>query len=207
MKIMKKDKLEKFIVENREGFNDLEAPPMLWQAIKNSMADTGNNTAPRADTDSISSNSRGKIFRIGSIAWKAAAAILIFASAWYLNDYMDQSRPGNRVKSVAAVPMDNPVLNELSDAEAFYTSQINSRQAELAQYAKEHPEIIADLKKEFQELDKSNLELRKDLAESNADEKVVEAIIQSYRIKLSILEQMLSEMHEGRTGKSATTNL
>jgi hypothetical protein len=181
---MKEDKLEKFVAENREEFNNLEAPPSLWQAIEREIAPTGS----------------GKKLRFGSIAWKAAAAILIFASAWYLNDYFDSAPHTKQAKAIEHKTVSSPALNELSDAEAYYTSQINSRQAELAQYAREHPKIIADLKKEFHQMDLNNVQLNKDLAESNADEKVIEAIMQSYRVKLEILEQMLLELRKSKGG-------
>ena len=134
-----------------------------------------------------------------SYTWKVAAAILIFTSAWLLNDYMDQNKTSGR-NFTSAETSASPELTELSDAEAYYTSQISSKQAELAQYAKQHPEIIEDLKKEFVEMDKSKAELKKDLAESNADEKVIEAIILSYRVKLEILDQMLTEMRKSKEG-------
>ena len=105
----------------------------------------------------------------------------------------------------------SPELTELADAEAFYTSQISSKQMELAQYAKQHPEIIEDLKREFTEMDLSKAELEKDLAESNADEKVIEAIILSYRVKLEILDQMLTELRKSKEAnapqKPVETNL
>jgi len=202
---MKKDKLEKFVIENREGFNDLEVPPMLWNAIEKQTAGFQGKLVPAEGGKADSTNSPGKMLRIGTIAWRAAAAILIFASAWYLNDYFDKSPAKTAHTTVSPAPVTSPVMNELSDVEAYYTTQINSRQLELAKYSREHPEIIEDLKKEFLNLDKGSQELRKDLAESNADEKVVEAIIQSYRVKLDILEQMLSEMQKGRAAHSETT--
>ncbi|MBK6962632.1 MAG: hypothetical protein IPH20_01515 [Bacteroidales bacterium] len=58
----------------------------------------------------------------------------------------------------------------------------------------EHPEIIKDLKKEFREMDKKKAALKNDLEESNADEKVIEAIILSYRVKIEILDEMLQEL-------------
>jgi hypothetical protein len=181
MKMERKDRLEKYIENNKDGFNDLEVPALAWQEIEKS----------------LNKPSKRRTFPIASFAWKAAAAILIFASAWYLNDFVDKPAKVQTGKTVAMPSVSSPVLNELSDAEAYYTSQINSRQAELANYAKEHPEIIEDLRKEFKELDRNNIELKRDLAESNADVKVIEAIIQSYRIKLEILEQMLTEMKDG----------
>jgi hypothetical protein len=174
---MKKDKLEQFVQENAGGFNTLEPPAMAWSAIEKEF--------PVARKPGVR--------KLWPYVWKVAAAVLIFASAWMLNDYLDlngqKQTAGQRKGSV-----ENPALSELQDAEAYYTSQINSKQAELAAYASEHPEIIADLKMEFSEMDKKKAELKDDLKESNADEKVIEAIILSYRVKLEILDQMLSEL-------------
>lgn len=176
----KKDLLEQYVVENRKGFDDQDVPPMLWNSIEEKL-------------DALQPK---KQRRIMPYIWRAAAAILIFASAWYLNDYMD-SKPGSKTNAPAqSASIPNPALSELSDAEAYYTSQINSRQAELIKYTREHPEIMEDLKREFRELDQNNVELKRDLAESNADEKVIEAIIQSYRVKLGILEEMLTELQK-----------
>lgn len=174
---MEKDKLEQFVRENAGGFNSLEPPHMAWEAIEKEL--------PVAR--------KSNIRKLWPYAWKVAAAVVIFASAWMLNDYVDlngQRQTAGQRKE----PVENPALNELQDTEAYYTSQINSKQAELAAFASEHPEIIADLKREFSEMDKKKAELKDDLEESNADEKVIEAIILSYRVKLEILDQMLSEL-------------
>ena len=52
-------------------------------------------------------------------------------------------------------------------------------------------------------------QLEKDLAQSNADEKVIEAIILSYRVKLEILDQMLAELRKSKetTQKPVETKL
>ncbi|MHC1776076.1 MAG: hypothetical protein AB9834_11755 [Lentimicrobium sp.] len=181
---MEKDKLEQFIRENAGGFNTLEPPAMAWDAIEKEL--------PVA---------RKPIIRkIWPYAWKVAAAVLIFASAWMLNDYADMNGKNQtaRERSKSAA---NPALNELQDTEAYYTSQITGKQAELEAFASEHPEIIEDLKKEFREMDKKKAALKNDLEESNADEKVIEAIILSYRIKIEILDEMLQELHRSEGSK------
>lgn len=174
---MKKDKLEQFVRENAEGFNAFEPPAMAWDAIENEL--------PVAR--------KPVIRKLWPYAWKVAAAVLIFASAWMLHDYVDL----NSQKKIAVqqrIADENPVLSELQDAEAYYTSQISSKQAELAAFSIEYPEIIEDLKKEFTEMDKKKALLKNDLKESNADEKVIEAIILSYRVKIEILDEMLQEL-------------
>lgn len=192
---MKEDKLEQFVRENTQSFDNLEPPVMAWEAIEKELP------APKQTA----------VRKLWPYAWKAAAAILIFASAWMLNDYTDKDKKTPENEIVKSEVQTNPELTELLDAEAYYTTQISSKQAELAKYAQQNPEIIEDLKKEFTEMDKSKAELRKDLAESNADEKVIEAIILSYRVKLEILDQMLAEMRKAKEGnntqQSVETNL
>jgi len=192
---MKEDKLEQFVRENTQSFDNLEPPVMAWEAIEKELP------APKQTA----------VRKLWPYVWKAAAAILIFTSAWMLNDYTDKDKKTPENEIVKSEIQTNPELTELLDAEAYYTTQISSKQAELAKYAQQNPEIIEDLKKEFTEMDKSKAELRKDLAESNADEKVIEAIILSYRVKLEILDQMLAEMRKAKEGnttqQSVETNL
>jgi len=183
---MKEDKLEQFVRENTQSFDNLEPPVMAWEAIEKELP------APKQTA----------VRKLWPYVWKAAAAILIFTSAWMLNDYTDKDKKTPENEIVKSEIQTNPELTELLDAEAYYTTQISSKQAELAKYAQQNPEIIEDLKKEFTEMDKIKAELRKDLAESNADEKVIEAIILSYRVKLEILDQMLAEMRKAKEGNN-----
>jgi hypothetical protein len=179
---MKKDKIIEFIHENRPEFDDLEPSPFAWDRIENR----------------INSQNERPILRINHWVWKAAVLICVFASAWFLHDYIDHQSE-KKVVTIAGSITGPSVLNELAEGEAYYTAQINNKQAELEKYTREHPEIMDDLKREFRELDRDNLQLKEDLVESNANEKVIEAIMQSYRIKLQILEQVLSELKGSRS--------
>lgn len=182
---MKEDTLEKFVRDNAESFNSLDPPAMNWGGIENE-----NSSAKQTITR-----------KLWPYAWKVAAAILIFTSAWLLNDYVDQKKTTKKYSENTDAAIGSE-LTQLSDAEAYYTSKISSKQAELEKYARQNPEIIEDLKKEFTEMDKSKAELKKDLAESNSDEKVIEAIILSYRVKLEILDQMLTELRKTKEGSA-----
>lgn len=191
---MNENKLEQFVRKNAEAFDSHEPPAMAWDSIEKELP------VPKPTL----------VRTLWPYAWKVAAAVLIFTSAWLLNDYRDQKKISETYYSNAETAA-SPELAELSEAEAYYTTQISSKQAELAKYARQHPEIMQDLKKEFNEMDKNKAELKKDLVESNADEKVIEAIILSYRVKLEILDQMLTELrktNDGRqTRKPVETNL
>lgn len=173
----KEDVLEKFVREHAEAFDTFEAPEEAWDVVEKKIF----KTAPY------------KKRQIVFYAKRVAASVLIFASAWMLNDYRDSKRQNARVDETISREMPAE-LKELADAEAFYTSQVKIREDELLAYAKNYPEIIEDLKEEFNAMDSHRNELKNDLAESSADEKVIEAIIRIYRIKLEILDQILIEL-------------
>jgi hypothetical protein len=60
--------------------------------------------------------------------------------------------------------------------------------------AGENSGIIEDINIEFEELDQVFDELKADLRDDAANEEVVEAMIQNYRIKLEILEEILIQL-------------
>jgi hypothetical protein len=191
---MKKNKLENFIQNNREAFDDLEPSAEIWKNIEKG----------------IKTNRSSRILNINHWIWKAAVLIAVFTSAWFLHDWVE--RPGkNKAEAKSESTQGSMVLNELAEGEAYYTAQINIKQAELEKYSSEHPEIFDDLKREFMELDHDNLQLKEDLVQSNANEKVIEAIMQSYRIKLKILDQMLIQLrgssNESKSGSMQTKKL
>lgn len=177
MEMKKEDVLEKFVREHAEAFDTFEVPGEAWAVVEKKIF----KTAPY------------KKRQIVFYAKRIAAAVLIFASAWMLNDYRDSKRQNARVGETISREMPAE-LKELADAEAFYTSQVKIREDELLAYAQDYPEIIEDLKEEFNAMDLHRNELKNDLAESSADEKVIEAIIRIYRIKLEILDQILTEL-------------
>jgi hypothetical protein len=84
-----------------------------------------------------------------------------------------------------------PVLVE---ARAYYSNQINSMENEVYNLAGSDSPLREEIRMEFEELDKVFNELKSDLKDNAANEEVVEAMIQNYRIKLQILEEILYQL-------------
>jgi hypothetical protein len=90
--------------------------------------------------------------------------------------------------------VDNEVVSELLEVEAFYTAQVNNRMQEIEKHIRHFPEIIDEVKKDFAELDSMNRDLKSDLNENIRNKEVVEAMIRNYKIKLEILEDMYEQI-------------
>lgn len=178
-----KDKLEEFIHNNYEAFNDLEPNPELWQGI---------NTR----------NAKIKQLNWIGIAWKVAAAIVIFIASYFFFEFMNRE---NDAGLYAETLETTEELQVLVDAQAYYTAQIKPVEKQVFQLAGNHPELLYDISLEIKELDSLFVQLRNDLNENMSNEEIIEAMIQNYRTKLMILEETLFQLQKANTTEDETT--
>lgn len=172
------DNLEKFINNNREAF-DNENSPDIWSEIDN-----------KIETKKIKQNINLKIFR------NIAAAIVIFLMAWFGKDFIRNKE--NFPEEQQQIVMDDNAENEpyvtLMEAEYYYTSEIEKKKEEIIKITNNNTEIASDIDMEMIELDKIYKELKDELNDNYNNEKVIEAMIQTYRIKLDILNTIQEQI-------------
>lgn len=172
---MKPDKLEQFILENRNEFDDQVPSPGNWEKIA------------------------ANIKPVRKINWTArlvrvAAAVVIFVSTYIFIDYnFNKGDQGQGYAQVEEIDIyeNFPVLIE---ARAYYSSQISNMEDEVYRLAGDDTHIREEINLEFEELDEVFEELKSDLKDNAANEEVIEAMIQNYRIKLQILEEILNQL-------------
>ncbi|MFC2137538.1 hypothetical protein ACFLTE_05120 [Bacteroidota bacterium] len=170
------DKLEKFIIENRDDFNIHEPSAAVWDKIQKS-----------------TKSQKVKKLNWRTVVWRAAVVIVIFASAFMLSEIIDIDKDGivsrRREKKIEQIP-------QLAEAEAYYTSMVNDRLQEINTYFGDNPEVKKEIQKDLSELDSMYEDLKEDLYDNIATQEIIEAMIQNYRLKLEILEDILSELTE-----------
>ena len=172
---MKPDRLEKFILENRNDFDDQVPSPDSWNKIKENIRPIRN------------INWTARLVRV-------AAAIVIFVSSYIFIDYTfnkNNGKEGYADQTESEVYENIPVLVE---AQVYYSGQIRSMETEVYRIAGENSPIREEINAEFEDLDKVFVELKADLKDDAANEEVIEAMIQNYRIKLQILEEILYQL-------------
>jgi len=170
------DKLEKFIIENRDDFNIYEPSEAVWNKIQKS-----------------TKTQKVKKLNWKTVLWRAAVVVIIFASAFMLSEWLhlEEGAIGKkrRERKIEQIP-------QLAEAEAYYTSMVNDKLQEINIYFADNPEIKNEIQKDLSELDNMYEDLKKDLYDNIATQEIVEAMIQNYRLKLEILEDILSELTE-----------
>ncbi|MBN2521516.1 MAG: hypothetical protein JXB17_13470 [Bacteroidales bacterium] len=168
------DKLEKFIIENRDDFNIYEPSQEVWNKIKKSTKQT-----------------KVKKLNWGTIVWRAAVIILLFGTTFFL--YQISQTPKEEVSKVA-IKQIMKKIPELAEADAYYTALTNSKLKEIRSQLSDDPELQKDILKDVSELDSMHEDLMKDLFDNVETQEIVEAMVQNYRLKLEILEEILDEL-------------
>ena len=135
------------------------------------------------------------------IAWRAAAVVIIFVSSYFFHDYMDSRERGSLMEQTQ-MGQDMEGLEELQvlkDAEAYYTSMIDSKEEQILQILGEDNQVMNDIMEEMNELDEIYVQLKNDLKDNVANEEIIEAMVQNYRMKLFILEDILKQLQKTNT--------
>lgn len=164
-----KDRLEEFVRGHSQEFDIHEPDEALWLKIEKTIA-------PK------------KV-----IPWKlyiSRAAIVIFLVGASLIGQRLWMKHGQHIaKRNTEVELNIP---ELKEAEMYYTGMINAKLEEVKPLLIEHPSLEKELKTDLSELDSVYRSLKNDLKDDIANQEVIEAMIQNYRLRISILEDMLS---------------
>ncbi|MCG8579738.1 MAG: hypothetical protein MI866_07470 [Bacteroidales bacterium] len=172
-----KDRLKEYIDENREAFDSLDAPAESWDAIDRRL--------------NARKYKRRAIFRYSGIATAAAFAGIML--------YMAVLQPGSNAKQMQEV-------SYMSEAELYYATEVNQKRARVYQMSAQHPELQSEMDNDLAELDTIMAELKRDLKDNVDNAEVVEAMIQNYRMKLSILEDIMEFLEEQQEENNEQTH-
>ncbi len=168
-----KDRLEEFVREHSEAFDLFEPGPELWARVEK-------NIQPKRSIPW-----RGYLYR--------AAAVLVIAGATLLSQQLWMHRAGHQAPKTAAVELQIP---ELQEAEMYYSGMISAKLEEVKPYLAGNPALENELHADLSELDSVYISLKSDLKDNIANHEVIEAMIQNYRLRISILEEMLQFLAE-----------
>jgi len=122
---------------------------------------------------------KGRKVKLRFYLSRAAAVAAIFALSFMVQQYFLSGR--NKM----------PEIPELKEAEMYYSGLINSKLQEIKPMLAEYPEIEHEMKSDLSELDSVYTGLKNDLKDNVANQEVIEAMIENYRMRIDILEEML----------------
>jgi hypothetical protein len=173
---MKTDKLEKFVKDHRNEFDDLVPDPALWDRIE------------KREPERTSVNWTTVLLRV-------AAVVVIFVSGYIFIDYLTKSSDSQELaKNEAIDSEDENMARDLIEAEYYYTTRIDERREEFYCLTSNNTGLRDDINTELVDLDKTFNELKEDLKDNADNEEVILAMIRNYRLKLEILDEILKQL-------------
>lgn len=168
------NKLERFIRENKNQFDEFEAPESLWDKI-----DAG------LDIQAKKQNGQAKVRSIYKVL-KVAAVFLLIVSAGYLF-VAYQKNEASKMSNI------NP---DYAKKEIQFTSLIELKQEEIKDFAKQEPDLYKAFVNEQNKLEKEYKDLKQQLLDSPNQDRVVKAMIRNLQAQISLLNQQINIIEE-----------
>ena len=204
---MKKDKLERFVRDNREAFDDREPPANdLWRKIETGLDkqpsnQTGLNQASPFQQIHKNPLWSGKVAHIGwprlnwfssgggllnlpGLDWRVAASIavlLLAGSFLYINHKYGVS---HQPEVVAASPT-------YAKEVVTYTRLIDDKRAELRQITEDNPALYQEFATDLDRLENSYQSLKADLPKNPNQDVLIRAMIQNLHYQINLLNEQL----------------
>lgn len=176
------DKLENLVRNKRQEFDQAEPPDGHFERFQYKLADTGHR------------RKRGINFR--TILRIAAVVLIIVAVSFSVNYF--NLLPDALVKESTA----SELPPELKDVEVYYSSLTGEKlqQIEHLSNSKEEAERIRkQAMNEVNELESTTLELQQEYVSSGKNERVLDAIVNNYRIISNLLDHIIIELSADNT--------
>jgi hypothetical protein len=172
------DKLEKFIMENRELFDDAEPPEGHFDRFEEKL---DQQLAPS-----------GIVFDKYFLLKIAAGLLILFTVSVYIFDFAANRLSGSqsgKPRSALVSPEMQDAINYYDDAASTKLGQINK----LACCGQDTRKIYSMASAELRSLNANSEELKKTLSE-NPDERVQAAIIRNYQMKEKVMNELVEQM-------------
>lgn len=189
-----KDRLERFVRDNREDFDSYEPSKALWKKID----------AEVAQQQPKGKRLNGKIVRFGKMQWSmsiAAGIALLLTVGYGVMTYMQLP---NEITGLSLPPAYRSAYGkELVQ----FTSMIEQKREELKAMESEDPKLYHQFDAELQALDKSYQSLKSELPQNPNPEDLLKAMVQNLNMQIDLLNQQLQiiqKIKEVKDGKIKT---
>jgi hypothetical protein len=159
------------ILNNREEMDRYKPSSGIWRGIRRGVI-TGNK------------------HRYGWISIAAMIAVILGTALVFLGPGYKHSQRAASYQTM------KKVRSQLKETEIYYNNLANSLYLEATPMLTKNPEIDKELVTDISQIDRICAEIKKDLKDNVANQEVIEALIQNYRLKISLLEDMLRILKE-----------
>ena len=175
----KKDRLERFVRDNREDFDTLEPTDDLWGRLAGNLG-----AEPEPDVP-LKKTTRSRRWGTLYFDWRIAAGLVLTLGISYLV-YLNKEFGVTRDPQVA--------LTVPAYAREFtqYNQAIDEKRTELIRLTSDNPELYKEFATDLDRLEKSYKNLRSELPKAPNQEALIQAMIQNLQWQIDLLNQQLT---------------
>ena len=180
-------KLEKFIGDNRNEFDDAVPSAKVWENL----------------AAGFEEKKQKKSVLAPMYKWSIAAAIVIIAGItifFALNNKKDADRGG--VTNTGIDTSSSSIAQEYTPEVNQFAKLVALKQEELKALAPEQPELYRKFTTDINQLDSSYKSLKSQLSATPNREMLIEAMIQNLQLQLNVLNQQLNIINQIKQSKS-----
>ena len=176
----KKDRLERFVRDNREGFDSFVPKDDLWDQIEMKIHGATPLTEPKKNGKILKSWGRNAYFD-----WRVAAGVFLALGIGFLvylnNEYGVTRDPAIALK----VPTYAREFNQ-------YTVAINEKRDEIIKLTRNNPELYKDFSADLKNLETSYGNLRSNLSNAPNQEALLQAMVKNLQWQVDLLNQQIN---------------
>ncbi|WP_158825914.1 hypothetical protein [Mucilaginibacter lacusdianchii] len=180
-------RLEEFIKANREEFDEVVPRLDLWSRIEKQLP---------AEVADEPKKREAKTFSLGFVL-RVAAMIILVMGVGFVIYLRNQQKAG---VDLAAI---NPAY---AKQQMQYASLIETKRTELKELTKGDPQLYKEFSGELSKMDSSYTRLKRDLATSPNQERVLRAMIRNLQIQTEVLNQQLQVIEQFKQIKNEQNN-
>lgn len=184
---MKKDRLERFIRDNREAFDAHEPAADGWARLEQRLGPetphNGHVVAFQPETLPKWNN----VFRRNPWVWRSAASLLLVLGvlgAWWV-----RTAPSPSSNPEAVMAQIDP---QAAQATFRYASMIETKRQEIKRFAQTDPDLYREFSAEIEALDRDYQRLKAELPQTPNQEELLKAMIENLQTQVDILNRQLS---------------
>jgi len=168
-----KDNLERYIIENRESFNDAEPNPFLWLEIEKK----------------IPTKEPAKIISFVKYFAVAASVVILLGLGVLIGLNVNSNDDNSLLAS-------NEIYREYQEAEHYFQKEVSNKMNQLQGH-----EMEEDVQDDLNQLDAVYNEMKVELMNSTQKDNsvIINAMIDNYRIKIDMLEKILLNLNDKKT--------
>jgi len=179
------DKLKKFIADNEAGFDQLPKAGH-FDRFKQKQTQLSN-------TQNSNKNSIQILYKI------AAVFVLVVGIGWLFFNLGKMQ--GSQEFASSQNTINTNGTNELAEAEYFFNQQVDVKKKEVMLFASHNNEATSQIMKELERLELQYIDLKEELAINGDNEQIINAMIENYRMRLSVLEKLLEKLKKSNITK------